>query len=85
MDHRHHDILFKKIHVTDPVLPAKSFPSVFKIPDIMTMPHDAQRISFIESDGNLNGTDPVCIYFAAHSLYFLRSMASITFLKPVAQ
>ncbi len=85
MNHGYHNVLFKKIHVTDAVLPAESFPPVFKVPDVMTMPHDAQRISFIEPDRDLNGTYPVCIYFATHSLYFLRSMASITFLKPVAQ
>ena len=31
---------------------AEVFPRVFEIPDIVTMPHDSQWISFVKSDGN---------------------------------
>jgi hypothetical protein len=53
-DHRYREALMVKIQVGNTIPFTKCFATVFKIAQIMSMPHNAQRVGFIITNGNLS-------------------------------
>jgi len=62
MNNRNDISMVIEFHITDSIFFPEGFPAIFKIPDIVSMPDDAQRVCFIESYKNLLPDAKFCMH-----------------------